>query len=178
MSSGRGADREWRSGHNFNFLVITFSLRRPSLSDGGVSVDKPAGAAHLVGEGGSGFVAWKRVLAFDACVFVDAVAPTVIETWSELYRVVGGFACWIEGGVRTASQSGALGALLVATVGMLAGLVNELLEFRNLCLEFGNFGVVFGAVGAVVSCGRGCSGEEAVVVRCHKICVEEGKGLG
>ena len=84
VSSGRGADREWRSGHNFNFLVITFSLRRPSLSDGGASVDKPAGAAHLVGEGGSGFVAWKRVLAFEACVLVDAVAPAVVETWSEL----------------------------------------------------------------------------------------------
>ena len=52
------------------------------------------------------------------------------------------------------------------------------MEFRNLCLEFGNFGVVFDAVGAVVSCGRGCCGEEAVAVRCHEIVVEEGKGLG
>lgn len=68
--------------------------------------------------------------------------------------------------------------MLVAAVGRLAGLFDELLEFSNLCLEFGDFRVVFGAVGAVVSCGRGCSGEEAVVVHCHKICVEEGKGLG
>ena len=61
---------------------------------------------------------------------------------------------------------------------MLAGLVDQLLEFGNFCLELGNFGAVFDAVGAVVSSGRGCGGEDAVVVRCHEIGVEEGKGLG
>ena len=38
VSSGRGADREWRSGHNFNFLVITFSIRRPGLAEEVVAV--------------------------------------------------------------------------------------------------------------------------------------------